>query len=134
MVINVTVSTWLYLNSVTKTTVSVESSMTYINIQYTYIVAKWVQINFIFNDNLRILCLFRNIKVQKTVKLSEISWHKGRPNRFRWRHLWCKLLYCYRFHSVDLHESGTNNALLGPWLNNMKFIWLPLLVLKIAQL
>ena len=129
MVINVTVSTWLYLNSVTKTTVSVESSMTYINIQYTYIVAKWVQINFIFNDNLRILCLFRNIKVQKTVKLSEISWHKGRPNRFRWRHLWCKLLYCYRFHSVDLHESGTNNALLGPWLNNMKFIWLPLLVL-----
>ena len=103
-------------------------------IQYTYIVAKWVQINFIFNDNLRILCLFRNIKVQKTVKLSEISWHKGRPNRFRWRHLWCKLLYCYRFHSVDLHESGTNNALLGPWLNNMKFIWPPLLVLKIAQL
>ena len=51
----------------------------YIYIQYTYIVelfqtaSECVQINFIFSDNVSILCLSCNKKNQKTAKLSENS-------------------------------------------------------------
>ena len=38
------------------------------------------------------------------------------------------------FLSVVLHESGTRNASLGPWLNNTELYFTPLLVLKITQL
>ena len=50
------------------------------------------QINFIFNDNVRILCLSCNIKKLKTTAiLSENSWNKC-SNRFQWCHLWLQRL------------------------------------------
>ena len=72
-----------------------------------------------------ILCLSCNIKKSKTTaKLSENTWTQGRSNRYQWRHLWRQHLYCYRFF-VILHESGTRNALLGPWLKNTGFYFIP---------
>jgi hypothetical protein len=54
-----------------------------------YPVSQQVQINFIFNDNERTLCLSFNIKRSKTtVKLSENSWNKRSSNRFQWCHSW----------------------------------------------
>ena len=91
-------------------------------------VSQWVQINLIFNNNVHILCLSCNIKKSKTTaKLSENSWNKCHSNCFQWRHLWCQVLILLPFLSVIVHESGTR-------LNNLKFIWPPLLVLKITQL
>ena len=57
-----------------------------------------------------------NIKKSKTpTKLSENNCNtRRRSNSFYWRLLWRQCLYCCRF----LHESGTRNALLGPWPNN----------------
>ena len=37
------------------------------------------------------------------------------------------------FLSVTLHESGTRNALLGPWLNNTEVYLTPLLLFNITQ-
>jgi hypothetical protein len=59
---------------------------------------KRVNINFIFNDNVRILCLSCNIKKSKTTaKLSEKSRNKRRSNRFQWSPMWRQCLYCYCF-------------------------------------
>ena len=77
-----------------------------INIQYLYIVGKYkiylhelykqvvsqrVQINFIFSDNIRILCLSCNIKRSKTTaKLSEKSRNNCRSKRCQ-RHYICDI-------------------------------------------
>jgi hypothetical protein len=64
------------------------------------------------------LCLSCNIKKSITpAKLSENSWNKRRSNNFQWCHLTYELILL-PFLSVARHESGTRNALLGPWLNN----------------
>ena len=86
-----------------------------IDIQYPYIVWKYiiylhelykqveeqvflvcftVSANFIFNNNVRILCLSCNIKRSM---LSENSWNKHCFNRFQMHHLWRQCLYWYRF-------------------------------------
>jgi hypothetical protein len=88
-------------------------------------VSQRVQIHFIFNNNVRILCLYCYIKKSTTnVKLSENIWNKRRSNRFQWRHLWCQHLYV-TVSSCRSSESGTSNALLGPWLNNTEVYLTP---------
>ena len=86
------------------------------------------QINFIFNDNVLILWLTCNIKspkhLPKCQKITEtsiilfvfngvISWSVT------------SALILLPFLSVPLHESGTRNALLGPWLNNTEVYLTP---------
>ena len=69
-------------------------------------VSQRVQINYIFIDNVCILCLSCNIKNSKTpAKLSGNNWNKHRSNCFQWR-----------------HDRIT-----------LKFIWPPLILLKITQ-
>jgi hypothetical protein len=36
--------------------------------------------------------------------------------------VWSQYLYCYHF---SLHEPGTRNTLLGPWLNNTEVYLTP---------
>ena len=98
----------------------------------------WVQINFIFNDNVCIVCLSCNIKKYKTpAKLSGNNWNKRRSN---WFHgvirVWfvTQTLILLLFLSVALHASGTRNGLLGPWPNNTEVYMTPLLILKFTQL
>jgi hypothetical protein len=106
-------------------------------IHYTYIVGKYkiylylllehvekrVQINFIFNDNVHILCLSCNIKKSKRpAKFSENNWNKRFSNCFQL----CS--YCYRF--CRWHESGTRNALLCPWPNNTEVYLTPVISTK----
>ena len=63
-----------------------------------YPVLQRVQINLIFNDNVRIMCLSCNIKKSKTsTKFSENNWSKLRSNGFQWCHLWRQCLYYYHF-------------------------------------
>ena len=75
-----------------------------------------MQIKFKFKNNVRILCLFCNIKKSKTTdKSSENS---------------IVLIVfigviCDYIISVALHESGTRNALLGSWLNNTEVYLTP---------
>jgi hypothetical protein len=55
-----------------------------------------VQIYFIFNYNVHILCLSCSIKRSKaTAKLSENSWNKRRSKRFQRRHSIDWLNFCY---------------------------------------
>ena len=56
-------------------------------------VSQRVQINFILNDNVRILCLCYNVNA----KLSEKRGNKRRSERFQMRHLWHQHLYWYVF-------------------------------------
>ena len=91
-------------------------------------VLQWVQINFIYTDNVLILCLF----CKATAKLSE----KSRSNRRSTLTL-CSMLssdvYAYTI-TVAIHASGTRKALLGPWLNNAEVYLTLLLEIKITQL
>jgi len=73
---------------------------------------KRVNINFIFNDNVRILCLSCNIKKSKTTaKLSEKSRNKRRSNRFSMVSYVTSVLILLLFLSAALQESGTRNVL-----------------------
>ena len=70
--------------------------------------SKWVQTNFISNNNVHLLCLFCNYKKsENTEKSSTKSITKCGSNCFQWCHLSHSHLYCYRFFTVALHESGT---------------------------
>ena len=70
-------------NILDKKTCDCANATWYRYIQYMYIVqpvSQRVQINFIFNDNVRILWISCNIKKSKTTKN---SWKKRRSNRFQ---------------------------------------------------
>jgi hypothetical protein len=61
-------------------------------------VLQQVQINYIFTDNVGMLCLSCNVKKSKTiVKFSEKSRNKRRSNRFLWCPLSRPCLYCFSF-------------------------------------
>ena len=85
-----------YMNS-TETTIQIWKQTSYPSKPQEYH-ATYKQINFIFKDNVRILCLSGQIKKSKiTAKVSKNSWNKIRSNRFHWCHLWRQRVYCYRF-------------------------------------
>ena len=80
--------------------------------------------------NVHILCLFCNIKNSKTPAiLSENYWNKRCSNCFQWCISVTSALV--PFLSVVLHESGTRNALLGPWPNNTEVYLTPFISTQI---
>ena len=91
--------------------------------------------NFMFNDNVPILCLSCNVKKSKpTAKLSENSWNKLRSNRFQWCHLWRQRLYWYRFCLSNYIYQVPEKLYWVQDETTLKYIWPPLLGLKITQL
>jgi hypothetical protein len=104
----------------------------------------WVQVNFIFNDNVRILRLSCNIKKFKTTaKLSEKNWNNRRSNRFQWCYI---VKYKINLHSqifsimhscqiIKMYFVATFDDLqlitlwYSPFTPMGKFIWKPSLPL-----
>ena len=88
-------------------------------------VSQPVQINFIFTDNVRILCSSCNAKKVKktTAKLSEKSWNKLHYNCFQL--CLTSVLMLLPFLTVALHESDAKKTLLCSWLNNTEVYLTP---------
>ena len=75
-----------------------------------------MQINFIFNDNVRIFYLSCNIKKSKTTaKLSEKSWNKRCSKRFQMRHLWRQRLYGCHFFLLLNRNRVPEKLYFGQW-------------------
>ena len=86
-----------------------------------------VQINFIFNDNVHILCLSCNIKKSKTTaKLSENSWNKRCSKRFQKN---VSAIFYYHFFLLLNRNKVPEKLYFGQWQYTTKMyrvnaIWL----------
>ena len=79
-------------------------------------VLQQVQINYIFTDNVGMLCLSCNVKKSKTiVKFSEKSRNKSRSNRFLWCPLSRPCLYCFSFLPLLNMNQVPEKVYVGQW-------------------
>ena len=84
--------------------------------RYLQPVSQRVKINFMFNDNARILCLSYSTKKSKTItKLSENSWNKRRSKRFQRCNMWRQRLYCYHFFLLLDRKQVPEKLYFGQW-------------------